>query len=185
MMSDGWATGTVIPYTSENPERAMQVLNLLYTDAELYRLLIYGIEGTHYTTNADGTITLPEKDSRTYIGPENWKTGTCINSLYEAGKTGQKNYKKLKEMEATAEDNALIGFVFDTSNVSNEIANCNAVKGEYQGIVLRGYYGDKWEACYNEYMQKLDDAGLQKVLEELRSQLKVYVEENKLGTVAE
>ena len=58
-LTQGFSTGIVFPKTGKNPERTMQVLNLIYTDAELYRLLVYGIEGTHYITNSDGTITRP------------------------------------------------------------------------------------------------------------------------------
>ena len=181
-LKTGFETGTVIPYTCENPERAMQVLNLLYSDAEIYQLLVYGIEGTHYMKNANGTITLPSADNKTYQGPDNWKVGTCMNSLTEDG-ASLTYYADLKAEEETATVDPLIGFAFDASNVTNEVNNCNAVKNEYQGILLRGYYGEKWEACLDEYMKKLYDAGLQTIIDEVARQLTEYVEENNLGTV--
>lgn len=41
--------GTSITRSCENPERAMQVLELFLTDKELNQLIQYGIEGQHYT----------------------------------------------------------------------------------------------------------------------------------------
>ncbi|MCF0230559.1 MAG: extracellular solute-binding protein, partial [Parasporobacterium sp.] len=37
-----------IPTTSQNPEKAMQFINLLYTDEKVQNLISYGIEGEHY-----------------------------------------------------------------------------------------------------------------------------------------
>ena len=37
-----------IPTTSAHPEKAMEFINLLYTDAELLNMLYYGVEGEHY-----------------------------------------------------------------------------------------------------------------------------------------
>ncbi len=47
------ANGTMngISSTSENPERAMMLLELVNTDPNFYRILCYGIEGKHYNLN--------------------------------------------------------------------------------------------------------------------------------------
>ena len=37
-----------IPSTAAHPEKAMEFINLLYKDADLLKLLYYGIEGEHY-----------------------------------------------------------------------------------------------------------------------------------------
>ena len=53
----GGDTSYAIPYCADEPERAMMVLNAIYSQPDLYNTLIYGIEGEDYTKNADGTIT--------------------------------------------------------------------------------------------------------------------------------
>lgn len=178
-MITGFATGAVIPITSENPQRAIQVLNLIYTDAEIYQLLVYGIEGTHYEQNSDGTITRPESGSRDYEGAANWTLGTCMNSLAEStAKIGY--YEGLKEAEATANEDILLGFVFDSSNVETEKVNIDAVRKEYD----KAFYLDNWEETYPAVLEKLDSAGLQTYMDEYKRQLTEYVETNNLGTVA-
>jgi hypothetical protein len=39
---------TAIPATCKNPERAMMLIEAINTNVELFNLLCYGIEGTHW-----------------------------------------------------------------------------------------------------------------------------------------
>ena len=166
----GFSTGAAIPATSENPERAMMFLNLLYTDAELYNLFVYGIEDIHYTKNSDGTITIPE--GVTYTGPYNWMVGTCMNSL-QTEPSLLNYYQELKEAEDKAKLGMLDGFTFDAEPVSVEISNINAIKQEYTMC----FVNDNWEDLFAERRDKLIAAGIDTVLEEYEKQLTVYAEE--------
>ena len=47
--SSGSETMTAINVNSKHPEEAMKLLNLVYTDKEIYNELLYGIEDVHYT----------------------------------------------------------------------------------------------------------------------------------------
>ena len=89
----------------------MMFINLVYTDPTLYQMLVYGIEGTHYTVNTDGTITKPA--NVTYTGPANWQLGTCMNSLQEDASMLD-YYERLKEAENGVEVKILDGFKFLT-----------------------------------------------------------------------
>ncbi|MBO5197805.1 MAG: ABC transporter substrate-binding protein [Lachnospiraceae bacterium] len=178
ILNPGWATGTVFPNTGENPERAMMVANLIYSNAELYQLLIYGIEGTHYTTNTDGTITVPE--NKTYTGPSNWTVGTCANSLAtDPAKLTQ--YTDAYELEQTAVANPLAGFSFDTTNLQTEAANLKAVRAEYNTVAADE--NGNWINRYNEAIAKLEQAGIDTYLEEFVDQLTEFVEARGLGKV--
>lgn len=176
----GFATGCVIPYTSENPERAMQVLNLLYTDAELYQLLVYGIKGEHYIENNDGTITRPLIDDRKYRGVTNWTLGNCIYSLPESvSMIGY--YDELKEREKDAVTNPLLTFSFKADDVKVQETALKAVRSEMQYCM----YLENWEEAYVEFVNKLNTAGFEDYIKEYKRQLKEYVEANNLGTVAD
>lgn len=176
----GFSTGVVIPYTSENPERAMQVLNLIYTEKDIYQLLVYGIAGEHYITNNDGTITRPAADNRTYTGLTNWTIGTCMFSLPESASMIN-YYQDLKNQEATAEENPLVGFSFSTENIATQYANIRPVRTEYQYC----FFQDNWEEAQKEFIEKMYAAGYQDYIDEYKKQLKEYVEANNLGTVAD
>ena len=163
----GFSSGTVIPSTSKNPERAMMFLNLLYSDAELYRLLVHGIEGTHYVKNGDGTITL--QDTPTYKGVNNWVIGSCVNS-YATNPDLLKQYQDLHDLEVASEVSAFAGFAFDNSNVSVEMSNLNAINKEYEMV----FTYDNFEEAYQKYIDAMDAAGADKVFEEVVKQLEAY-----------
>ena len=51
-----------VPHNSDKPERAVQVLNEIYTNPDLANILINGLEGTHYefTDKDNGVINYPD-----------------------------------------------------------------------------------------------------------------------------
>ena len=57
--------------TCKNPQKAMQLLDLLYTDADLINLLSYGIENIHYVIQPDGTISYPDGVTAENCGYQN------------------------------------------------------------------------------------------------------------------
>lgn len=181
LLIQGYDTGVVFPITGENPERSMQVLNLVYTDAELYRLLVYGVEGEHYVTNADGTITRPAKDNRTYTGMDNWTLGTCINGLAESADTVG-FYEDMLEEQKKAGRNPLTEFSFTAADwdVQTEATNLTAVFREYDGC----FFAKDYEERYAEFEKQMNAAGMAKYMEAFKKALSEYVEANGLGTVA-
>jgi putative aldouronate transport system substrate-binding protein len=49
-----------IAKNSKDPERAMMLLNMLYSDKELINLIDFGIEGKHYAKKSDNVIGFPD-----------------------------------------------------------------------------------------------------------------------------
>ncbi|WP_240420601.1 ABC transporter substrate-binding protein [Paenibacillus periandrae] len=157
-------TMQAISRTSKNPERAMMFLNLVNTDKELFNLLSFGIEGKHYTKNADGTIKL-NKDAG-YMAAD-WVFGNVFNGLPLEGRDPKIAEMTKKENES-AKPSPIMGFKFKADPVSAEIANINAVVDEYTpglstGTVDTGKLG--------EFLEKLKKAGSDKVIIEAQKQL--------------
>ena len=173
------ATATAIPYCADEPERAMQVLNALYTVPELYQLLIYGIKDVHYTDNGDGTITTPYGSAGTSdsdYGLTKWTIGTCKNAL-----TTQDDvpgyYDACYEAEKTAKPNPFGNFEFDATSVADIIAALDAIDKEYSDMIDRGYTGDNWEETLNKWIAERKAAGIDTLMEEYQNQINAYVEE--------
>ena len=164
--TNGFGTGTVVPATAKNPERAIMLMNLIYTDPTLYHMIVYGIEGTHYTKNADGTITYAE--NKKYEGPSCWMLGTCLNSL-TTDASQLDYYQKLKEAEEDAWRPQYQWSGFDNSNVKVEISNIAAISKEYSLTALVPL--DNWKELKMEEREKLHAAGIEKVIKEYYNQL--------------
>lgn len=182
VLGKGDSTAMAIPYCADEPERAMMVLDAIYNVPELYQLLIYGIEGKHYTANEDGTITTPygaEGTSDSDYGLWRWTIGTCANSLNtQADVPGY--YQELSEAEKSASTNPFANFVFDTKEVEDVISALKASRLEYWDILQLGYLGADWEQAYNNMMAERKKAGVDKLIQEFDRQIKEYMKENNI-----
>lgn len=181
-LTNGNSSAMSIPYCADEPERAMMVLNALYTEPELYQLLIYGIEGEHYTVNNDGTITTSygaEGTSDADYGLIRWTIGTCMNSLVtQADKPGY--YQELADAQAEAYVNPFVKFSFDRSNVADIVAALDAVDAVYGKLVDLCGAGADMEKALDEWIKERKAAGVDKLIEEYQRQLDEFIKENNI-----
>ena len=179
----GGDTSYAIPYCADEPERAMMVLNAVYSQPDLYNTLIYGIEGEDYTKNADGTITTsyvgasPTADDS--YGIQRWIIGSCKNALINNG-TDPNYYADLEALEETARVNPFLNFTFDRTNVEGICASILNVYYEYGPQIDNGVAGDNWEELYNNYMAARKDAGIEELVTEFQNQINAYIEANNI-----
>ena len=179
----GGDTSYAIPYCADEPERAMMVLNAIYSQPDLYNTLIYGIEGEDYTKNADGTITTsyvgasPTADDS--YGIQRWIIGSCKNALINNG-TDPNYYADLEALEETARVNPFLNFTFDRTHVEGICASILNVYYEYGPQIDNGVAGDNWEELYNNYMAARKDAGIEELVTEFQNQLNAYIEANNI-----
>ncbi|OAS17712.1 ABC transporter substrate-binding protein [Paenibacillus oryzisoli] len=170
------ATGSMlaISRTSKNPERAMMVLNYLHTDPYVINLLVSGIEGKHYKKVGPNRIELI-KDSG-YDSQVFWVLG---NQFLNYLKQGQPDdlYESWKKFNNDAKRFPLIGFVFDDTNVKNEIAQLTTIANEYK-LVSTGTVPNP-SKLIDERNGKLKAAGIDKVTKELQTQIDAWWKENK------
>ncbi|UKS29306.1 ABC transporter substrate-binding protein [Paenibacillus sp. HWE-109] len=170
------ATGSMlsISRTSKNPERAMMVLNYLHTDPYVINLVVNGIEGKHYKKISANRIE-PIKDSG-YDGGLFWVLG---NQFLNYLKPGQPDdlYESWKKFNNDAKRFPLLGFVFDDTNVKNEIAQLTTIVNEYK-VISTGAVPNPVKLL-DERNAKLKAAGLEKVKTELQTQIDAWWKENK------
>ena len=163
-----------IPTTCENPEKTMEFLDLLYTNPDLDNLLMYGIEGTSYEIveqDDNGTVIQPV-DGKVTTDVPYWSTfgvfGDRLSWYATAPNTTETN-KKLKEFsDSVKEESPALGFVCNFDNVSTEYSAVNSVIAQYRGILNTGAIDPAKELP--EFLNALDAAGMDKVLEEVQSQ---------------
>ena len=172
-LSDAWtftgapiATLNAISTTSKNPQAAMQLLNIVNSDAEVFNLLCFGIQGTHYTLNDDGTTSPIEGAG--YDPNADWVFGNQFNAIPRAGQAADV-WERTKAYNDSALVSTAMGFTFDASAVSNEIAACTAVYDQYIEPLTLGSIDPA--TGIPEMMAKLDAAGYQTILAEIQRQV--------------
>lgn len=172
------ATMYAISKSSQDPERAMMLLNLFYKDKELLTLFNFGIEGKHYVLK-DGQIALPEGetiDSVGYYHDIMWQVGNQMLNYTRVGEDPNKyqNYEKFNEM-VTSNPSRIFGFVFDPEPVKNELISIdNANKAFIDG--LKSGQLDP-EENLPKLLEKQKAAGADKVIAEAQKQLDAWLVE--------
>jgi putative aldouronate transport system substrate-binding protein len=158
-----------ISTASKNTERAMMFLNLLNTDPYLTTLLDYGVEGVHYNiVNGEAVFT----DKRADYAP--WTNGMGnITLLPPQEGQGTDFWDTFKAYYGSAKEIPILGFSFDPKNVETEMGSLSNVAAEYALALSTGTV-DPAEKL-PEFIQKLKDNGIDKVVQEANTQLESFL----------
>lgn len=162
----------LIPAQCENPAKALAVLNLLYSDSEVQNLFRYGIEGLDYEVKDEGKgiVGYPEGVTSDSVGwgNEMWLTGNA--SVGYAWETDPENvFDKYSEYNDTAVLSPLYGFLYDSSNVKNEISAISNVTDKYKSIIEAGLADP--ETTVAKFNEELESAGISRVIEDMQQQV--------------
>ncbi|MEX1018872.1 MAG: ABC transporter substrate-binding protein [Litorilinea sp.] len=172
------ATLNAICTTSQNPEAAMQVLELFNTDVEVYNLLSRGIEGEHWVWEDKDTqvITFPEGVESGQSGYEpntDWMYGNQFNAYYRsAAQVGA--WEATLEMNNTAYPSQALGFVVDREPIRTEIAQVTAVLDEANQPISFGWVA--YDEAAPDMLERLNAAGAQTIIDEVQSQINAWAE---------
>ncbi|MGB4660613.1 MAG: ABC transporter substrate-binding protein [Mobilitalea sp.] len=158
-----------ISTASKNPERAMMFLNLLNTDPYLMTLLNYGVEDVHYNM-VDGEAVFTDK--RADYTP--WTNGMGNVTLLPP-QAGQDTdfWDKFKAYYGSAGEIPILGWSFNSAVVTNEMGALSNAAAEY-ALALNTGTIDPVEKL-PEYIQKLKDNGIDKVVAEANTQLEAFL----------
>ena len=163
-----------ISITSKQPEKAMQVINLIWSNPDLSNLLAYGIEGINYIINEERTAEIGEKSVNPKEGSESTYTvwHNTLGPLWDQWDSPWNRREALEQMRQqneTAPKAATLGFTFDTTPVKTEIAKVSSVLEEVGPVLNTGSMPD-FDAFIEDSIQKLKASGIDKVLEEANKQ---------------
>ena len=151
------ASNTAISINSKHPERAMQLIGLMNTEKgkDLYNLLVFGIEGEHYTKVNDKEIQpigyTSQPTSESPYGQYRFAMGNTFNGyeIYMQDKSPIYDNDFIKSVNDKAEDSKLRGFTLDTDPIKMELAQVTAVIGEYKKSLNSGARLILWDCTKN------------------------------------
>ena len=165
----------VIPITSVDPERAMMLLNLLYTDEYLINLLIYGIEGKHFEKVNDDQVRRIDGVTNEDWEFINWTIGNSfIKYVWES--EPRDTWDMNKKFNESAKLSPTFGFYFDVEPVRTEIAAVNNVFAKYD-VILKTGVADTEEAV-EKIRKSLKENGYDKIVEEAQRQYDAWKAKN-------
>jgi putative aldouronate transport system substrate-binding protein len=173
-LAGGGGAGTMhaVSSTSSNPERAVQFLELMHTNKELYNLISWGIEGKHYK-KLEGSYIKPVENSG-YAPNTPWLHASTFNSYLLEGQP-EDVWEKTKELNASAKQTPLSGFNFIQDDVNLEVSQVNNVIQEYFVPMSLGLVDP--EEQYSLFLEKLKVAGIDKIIAEKQKQVDAFLAE--------
>lgn len=167
-----------VPENTDYPEKAMQLLNLMYSDETVMNLLAWGIEGEHYEVLESGLIDYPEGvtgETSGYNLNAGWMFGNQFISHVWNGDSPT-IWEETDTFNREAKKSNAFGFSYDSSNVKTELAACSNVVSEYAVSLTSGLVDP--ETAIPEFVKKLETAGIDKIIAEKQSQLDAWAAEN-------
>lgn len=164
---------TAISRTSEHPDRAIQFLERVNTDPTLYNLICFGIEGQHYTKEGNVVTTV---ENSGYDPNQDWVYGNQFNAYVRAGQPDD-IWDLMNANNDAAEPSPILGFAFDSTPVQTELASVSAVVDEYYLSLSTGSVNP--EEKLPEFIEKMEKAGSQAIIDECQKQLDEWIAANK------
>lgn len=166
----GQATMNAVSNASEHPEEALKLLEIMNTDKELYNLMCFGIEGTHYEKISEKTVRSIAEGNKVYNPNLDWVYGNQFNAYLREGQA-EDTWEVTDKINKEAEVSFLRGFNLDLDPIKTEVAKINSVLSEYDYINLGA---EDVVAAWNERSEKLKLAGIDTVVNEVQKQLDAW-----------
>ncbi len=158
-----------IPVTSQNPEKAMQYLNLMHSDATLVNLMLFGAEGVNYTKVNDQQVELTDQNWYGVHGGA-WTVGNTKLQYVLTSEDPEKN-ALLQSYADDAVATASLGFRFVKDNVADQIAAVDAVVSELAQPMMCGQVDpDDPDLGIEALKAALNEAGMPDIIAEVEAQ---------------
>ncbi len=158
--------------TSKHPDKAIQVLNLIWKDRNLSNLLAYGIENVDYEVvsgkGTDDISILPKSGNEVKWSIwHNW-----LGPLWDQWDSTWNRTEALEEMRRLNEEascSPILGFYPELSELKTECAAISSIQKEAASVFCTGSMPD-YDAYVNTVKTKYKDAGIDKVIDTMQKQ---------------
>ena len=179
---------TAVNAQSEHPDKAVELLNLINTDLYLRNLLNYGIEGIHWEKVEVSDEEAKKVEGKPYIydtkvklikdkfrnySVHYWVQGGLFNTYVLENEPIDK-WATFKEFNDASEEASSFGFDFNLEPVSSQVAGFRYILDEFGKALYTGSVDP--DEYLPKLLEKLDDAGIQTVIDEMQKQADVWKE---------
>lgn len=179
---------TAVNAQSEHPDKAVELLNLINTDIYLRNLLNYGIEGVHWekaevpkeeAEKAEGKPYIYDtkvrllKDAFRDYSVAYWVQGGLFNTYVLENEPIDK-WATFKAFNDASEEAPSFGFDFNLESVSSQAAGFRNILDEFGKALYTGSVDP--DEYLPKLQEKLDDAGIQTVIDEMQKQVDIWKE---------
>ena len=169
------STTTVMSADTKYPEQAMQFLNLLNTNKDIYNLICFGIEGKHYKWVDDEHIQVDNQSG--YCPNSSWEFGNQFNAYVQVGQDVDVWEKTIKQNE-DARVTPIMGIKFENSEILTQLTQCKKIQKEYCVARMEKGVTDP-DSYWEQYLAELKKAGIEDVKAHYRRTIDEHLEKKK------
>jgi len=156
---------------SKKVNEAVAFMNWVREKQENFDLFSYGVEGVNY--NKSGIqINYEGISQNNFYQPPAFAWSDVRFERY-SDKLDESYVEDLRTWDANAKISPLNGFIVDTSEIQTELAQIQAVEGEYVDDLAYGIV--EYSQVYDDFIKKLKDAGIEKVRDEIQKQADEFI----------
>ena len=159
---------------SQQKEKAVQLLNWLWTNQEAYNTLVWGLEGQHHESTGEGHIR-PIQDSGYYTNIP-WMWGNTFQSYLLPGQD-ETLFDEVRRLNRDSLKANILGFNADRDEVSTLVASVSAVVDQYKTPLAGGWVDP--ETGIPEFQAALERAGFPELIEQMQAQVDAWAEVNR------
>ena len=158
----------MISINTKYPEKCLQFLDLVNMDTKLRDMFYYGEEGVNFEYTADGKAHKINND---------WEmAGYTQGTFFTVTQVDTDEYNQWDEIKALNEQavpSVMLGFTFDTAEVSDKLANCREIWLRYRSEVMTGVQDPA--VAVPQIKEELMNAGWQDVMDAAQKQVDEFV----------
>lgn len=165
-----------IARNSERPDKTMDFLNFLYSNADVANIMKYGLEGEDYIFVNESENVIERKGS--YLAM--FYVGGNQRELYLQTPVQEDFIEQSEAQEKAAIISPLLGYTFDDTNYQTEAAVIGSVITEYTPLLQNGLCGGEKETLeyLDEFLAALEAAGINEVIKANQKQLDAWLASN-------
>ncbi len=161
-----------VPISSASPEAAIRFLDYTFSNHDIHNMILWGIEGEHF-------VVLDEENL--LIGFPDGIDGTTSPYYNTFGLYGDRRYEYIWDVannkavneeytaDAMSRPTKAVGYAYDTTRTSAQIANVDAVVTQYVPTLESGSESDL-DTTYQEFLSALEAAGLNDIIADNQAQ---------------
>ena len=162
-----------ISASSAHQLEALKVLELVSTDSKFRDMLAYGEEGVNFEYVEGSTGEQRVHKINTDWTMAAYTQGTFMTMTPTDDVAENPYTTEVASQNESARSSVALGFVFDKTNVVDQIAACQAIFEEYKGLIQTGT-GDP-KPTVDEMMAKMRASGFEDIVTEAQTQLDAFL----------
>jgi len=165
------ATMQAISVTSAHPDRTLELMELMYTDKDLYNMIGFGIDGKHYKKTAANRV---ERIPDSGYNPNTlWLQGTTFNA-YLIGNQPDTLWEETKTLNASAYPSVLLGFNLNLDPIKTLVANVQDAPAQWADALQYGAVD--FDSSYQAVLAALKKAGIEDLKAAVQQQINTWMQ---------